>query len=105
MLQVDGYNGFKRLAEDRADASVRLAFCWAHMRRDFYDFYVSTKSPLAADVLARIRALYAMEAEIRGHPANIDDGCDKNEVDRSWRLCTPGWKIIYRACQVHPILL
>jgi hypothetical protein len=69
VLQVDGYNGFKRLAEDRADASVRLAFCWAHMRRDFYDFYVSTKSPLAADVLARIRALYAMEAEIRGHPA------------------------------------
>ena len=25
-----------------------LAFCWAHMRRGFYDFYVSTKSPLAA---------------------------------------------------------
>ena len=35
--------------------SVRLAFCWAHMRRGFYDFHVSTKSPLAAEVLARIR--------------------------------------------------
>ena len=46
-----------------------LAFCWAHMRRHFYDFYVSTKSPLAAEVLARIRELYAIEAEIRGHPA------------------------------------
>ena len=69
VLQVDGYNGFKRLAEDRADASVRLAFCWSHMRRGFYDFLVSTKSPLAAEVLARIRALYAIEAEIRGHPA------------------------------------
>lgn len=66
VLQVDGYNGFKRLAGDRADASVRLAFCWAHMRRGFYDFYVSTKSPLAAEVLARIRTLYAIEAEIRG---------------------------------------
>ena len=69
VLQVDGYNGFSRLAGDRADASVCLAFCWAHMRRGFYDFHVFTKSPLAAEVLARIRALYAIEAEIRGHPA------------------------------------
>src|ERR1700755_3667309 len=69
VLQVDGYDGFKRLAVDRADGSVTLAFCWAHMRRGFYDFHVSTKSPLAAWVLARIRALYAIEAEIRGHPA------------------------------------
>jgi transposase len=57
------------LAGDRADASVRLAFCWAHMRRGFYDFDVSTKSPLAAEVLARIRTLYAIEAQIRGQPA------------------------------------
>src|ERR1700760_2463633 len=69
VLQVDGYNGFKRLAGDRTDASACLAYCWAHMRRGFYDFHVSTKSPLAAEALARIRALYAIEAEIRGHPA------------------------------------
>jgi transposase len=69
VLQVDGYDGFKKLAEDRVDASVRLAFCWAHMRRYFYEFYVSTKSPLAGEVLTRIRQLYAVEVEIRGHPA------------------------------------
>jgi transposase len=69
VLQVDGYDGFKRLAGDRTDGTVRLAFCWAHMRRSFYEFYTSTQSPLAAEVLARIRALYAIEAEIRGHPA------------------------------------
>ena len=86
MLQVDGYAGFKRLAGDRADGSVTLALCWAelpkvpraqargmaaegHMRRGFYDFWVSTKSPLAAEVLTRIRELYAIEAEICGHPA------------------------------------
>jgi transposase len=69
VLQVDGYNGFKRLAGDRADASVTLAFCWAHMRRPFYEFFVSTKSPLAAEVLSRVRELYAIEADIRGHPA------------------------------------
>jgi transposase len=69
VLQVDGYAGFKRLAGDRADASVTLAFCWSHMRRPFYQFHASTQSPLAAAVLAKIGALYAIEAEIRGHPA------------------------------------
>ncbi len=69
VLQVDGYNGFKKLAENRPDASVTLAFCWTHMRRYFYDFYVSTQSPLAAEVLAQLRQLYAIEAEIRGHSA------------------------------------
>jgi transposase len=69
VLQVDGYDGFKKLAGDRADASVRLAFCWTLMRRYFYEFYVSTKSPLAGEVLARVRQLYAIEAEVRSHPA------------------------------------
>ena len=69
VLQVDGYDGFKRLAKNHQDDAVRLAFCWAHMRRPFYEFYTSTQSPLAAEVLTRIRALYAIEAEIRGHPA------------------------------------
>jgi transposase len=69
VLQVDGYGGFKRLASDRADASIQLAFCWAHMRRDFFQFHASTKSPLAAEVLARVAALYAIEAEVRGRPA------------------------------------
>ena len=69
VLQVDGYNGFKRLAGDRADASVTLAFCWAHMRRPFFEFHASTQSPLAATVLAEIARLYAIEAEIRGQSA------------------------------------
>lgn len=69
VLQVDGYNGFKALADARADASVTLAFCWSHMQRYFYDEFFSTKSPLAAEVLVRVRTLYAIEGEIRGHPA------------------------------------
>jgi len=69
VLQVDGYNGFKALANTRTDGSVQLAFCWSHMRRYFYDQYVSDKSPLAAEVLVRVRLLYAIEGEIRGHPA------------------------------------
>jgi transposase len=69
VLQVDGYAGFKRLAGDRADSSVQLAFCWVHMRRAFYQFHASTKSPIAAELLARVASLYAIESEIRGHPA------------------------------------
>ncbi len=69
VLQVDGYAGFKRLAGDRADSSVQLAFCWVHMRRAFYQFHASTESPIAAELLARVASLYAIEAEIRGHPA------------------------------------
>ena len=48
------------------------------MRRGFYDFYVSNESPLAAEVLGRIRSLYAIEAEIRVYPAEhrrrVDSG-------------------------------
>ena len=69
VLQVDGYSGFGSLVTDRRDGSIQLAFCWAHTRRPFYEFYVSTKSPLAAEVLARIGKLYEIEAEIRGSPA------------------------------------
>src|SRR6516164_5220820 len=70
-LQVDGYTGYGKLVEARKDASLRLAFCWAHARRPFYEFYTSTKSPLAAEVLARIAKLYAIEADIRGQPPDV----------------------------------
>lgn len=69
VLQVDGYSGFASLAGRRHDGSIQLAFCWAHCRRPFYEFFVATKSPLAAEALARIAQLYAIEADIRGHPA------------------------------------
>jgi transposase len=35
VLQVDGYGGFKRLLEDRSPGEIRLAFCWAHCRRQW----------------------------------------------------------------------
>ena len=70
-LQVDGYAGFSNLVEARKDASIQLAFCWAHARRPFYDFYTSTESPLAAEVLARIARLYEIEGDIRGQPPDL----------------------------------
>ena len=68
VLQVDGYAGFGRLVADAGNVS-QLAFCWAHARRKFYDIYVATQSPLAGEALRQIAALYEIEDEIRGQPA------------------------------------
>ena len=65
VLQVDGYGVYKALAKDGA---VDLAFCWAHARRYFHKLIDkdATKTPVAAEAVARIQKLYAIEAEIRG---------------------------------------
>ena len=68
-LQVDGYAGFGGLVSSNTDEGPQLAFCWAHGRRKFYDIHVATKAPLAEEALRRIAELYAIEADIRGIPA------------------------------------
>ena len=57
IVQVDGYTGFGQVVKERADASVKLAFCWVHARRGFFEVHASTKSPIAAEALARIATL------------------------------------------------
>src|SRR3954463_14015301 len=69
ILQVDGYGGFKSLLENRPPGEIRLAFCWAHCRRRFYEIHQATGSPLAEEALRRIGELYKVEAEVRGRPA------------------------------------
>jgi len=66
ILQVDGYAGYKALAERNA---VSLAFCWAHVRRRFYELAQSGPAPIATEALTRIAELYRIEREIRGRPA------------------------------------
>jgi transposase len=66
VLQVDGYAGYGALAETGA---VQLAFCWAHWRRRFYEIAQAGNAPIATEALARIAAIYAIEAEIRGQEA------------------------------------
>ena len=65
ILQVEGYGGYAALARRRQQ--VQLAFCWAHVRRKFYE--LADTSPVATEVLRRIALLYAVEDEVRGHPA------------------------------------
>jgi len=67
ILQVDGYGGYRVLAER---GHVRLAFCWAHVRRRFFELAAAGPAPIASEALERIAKLYAVESEIRGRSAD-----------------------------------
>jgi len=64
-LQADGYAGFDQIYEA---GRIQEAACWAHVRRKFYDLQVAHKSPVAAEALQRIGALYEIEQDICGRP-------------------------------------
>jgi transposase len=66
VLQVDGYAGFERLT---TNGTIVLAACWAHVRRKFFEFHKATGSPIAAEALRRIAAIYKVEEQISGQPA------------------------------------
>lgn len=67
ILQVDGYGGYAALA--KRQQQITLAFCWAHVRRKFYE--LADNSPVAACVLQQIAALYKVEGEVRGASAEL----------------------------------
>jgi transposase len=67
-IQVDGYAAYETLAAER-QGSLRLANCWSHARREFYDLFKPDGStPIAAEALRRIADMYQAEAETRGRP-------------------------------------
>jgi hypothetical protein len=67
ILQVDGYAAYKALAEPTRDGGpVTLAYCWAHVRRRFYEIAQGGNAPIAEAALARIAELYRIESTIRG---------------------------------------
>ena len=41
---VDGYAGFGGLVSGKIGDGARLAFCWAHVPRKFYDIHVAARS-------------------------------------------------------------
>jgi transposase len=63
ILQVDGYAGYRALAKGGA---VQLAFCWAHVRRYFYELAAPGSAPIASEALKRIAELYSIETACRG---------------------------------------
>ena len=70
VLQVDGYAAYKALTDTRRGGGpLTLAFCWAHLRRRFYDIAKGGNAPIAEEALMRIGKLYEIEADIRGRSA------------------------------------
>src|SRR6202171_6324767 len=70
IVQCDGYSVYKTIADTAADAAITLAFCWAHLRRRFFDVVQAGPAPIASEALERIAALYAIEKTIRGRSAD-----------------------------------
>jgi transposase len=68
VLQVDAYAAYEALTDPARDGGpVTLAYCWAHVRRRFYEIARGGDAPIAEEALRRIAALYRIEAVIRGH--------------------------------------
>jgi hypothetical protein len=80
------YAGFNRIY---AEGQIFGAACLAHVRRKMYDLHQSHHSPIAAEALQRIGALYAIEQEIRG--ATVRSRCSIR--------CRPGSSRRYRSCR------
>src|SRR5262249_39317543 len=60
VLQCDGYAAYQALA--RGSPTVVLAFCWAHVRRGFFE--ARPAYPQCERALELIGALYAVEREL-----------------------------------------
>ena len=52
VLQVDGYAGYNEIGRSNR---VQLAYCWAHVRRGFFD--IAASRPVATEALVRISRL------------------------------------------------
>jgi len=66
-LQADAYAGYDGLYRGGA---TEIA-CWAHFRRKVFDLHERSPTPLTTDILERIGALYAVEAEVSGQPPDV----------------------------------
>lgn len=67
VLQADAYGGYDALYDT---GRVTEAACLAHARRKIHDEHVRRPTEMTHEALRRIAELYAIEADIRGCPAN-----------------------------------
>ena len=67
-LQADAYAGYEKLYQS---GRVTEVACWAHFRRKIFDIHKPRPTTLTTDILERIAALYAIEAEVRGQPPGV----------------------------------
>jgi transposase len=72
LLQCDGYAAYKSLATPKEGGeAATLVYCWAHVRREFFDLAKKRTAPIAEEALRRIAALYVVEGTIRGKPPEL----------------------------------
>jgi transposase len=71
ILQCDGYAAYKTIANAAGGQDIVLAFCWAHLRRQFFDIAKDGDAPIASEALERIAALYAIEKTVRGQSPEL----------------------------------
>jgi transposase len=69
VVQCDGYAAYKAVADKTPEEAITLAFCWAHLRRQFFDIAKDGQAPVASEALERIAKLYLIEKTIRGQTA------------------------------------
>ena len=66
ILQCDGYAGYRKLAGGPHSNGMRLAGCWAHLRRKFFDLHANGESVIATVTISEMRQLWAVEDQVRG---------------------------------------
>jgi transposase len=67
ILQVDGYAAYNQLVrKDGGNDGPRLAGCWAHSRRRFFELHTAGDSQVATTTVERMAELWKLEAELRG---------------------------------------
>ena len=110
VLQVDGYNGFKRLAVDRVDRSVTLALGWARLPKvpsaKRMEWQTRATCGVASTTSMSRRSRHwlpgcwqksvnfmPLRPRSAASPPSIDERFDRSEAARLSRLCTPGCRI------------
>jgi len=49
---------------------ITIAFCWSHLRREFFKIADRGDAPIATEAVARIAQIYAIEKDVRGASAD-----------------------------------
>ncbi len=58
ILQCDGYVGYRKLAGAPHANGLRLAGCWAHLRRRFFDLHANGESVVATATVEQMKTLF-----------------------------------------------
>jgi hypothetical protein len=69
---------------------VRLAFCWAHVRRRFYELAVAGPAPIASEALKRIVDLYAVETHAGAAAPMSGARFGRRRAAPFWKPSNPG---------------